>query len=325
MTLKYPWLLLLLLAYIPLIWWWVKSNRKSFATLSISTLQGIKKESGGFKVWLLSFSKFLMLAAYGFLVVALARPQKFDSLTNSQILGTDIVLAIDISESMSASDIRPTRFEAAKKTATEFVKNRLQDNIGLVIFSGEALSIMPLTNDNAALQSAINNIQMGELPNGTAIGDGLVSGINRVLNGKAKSKSIILLTDGTNNAGDVAPSTAADIAALKGIKVYTIGIGTDGKMVITDPYGFSQTTLETVIDEDILKEIASKTGGKYFRATDANTLESVFEEIDTLEKTRMDIQSYQRAEEAFMPWILAALCCYALVVILRYTVLIKIP
>lgn len=325
MTLKYPLLLLLLLILIPLVLWWYKKGRSSNASLGISDLKGLAKLKTSGKVYLINLCRILQLCAIGFLIVALARPQRFDAMTNRHILGTDIVLALDISESMSAPDIKPSRFEAAKRTALDFVNNRLQDNIGIVIFSGEALSILPLTNDNSALQNALNNIRMGQLASGTAIGDGLVSAINRVLNGQATSKSIILLTDGTNNAGDVAPSTAADIAALKGIKVYTIGVGTDRTEVITDPYGFSSTTMQTYIDEDVLKDIANKTGGKYFRAKNTQTLDDVFEEIDSLEKTQMNVESYQRADENFMPWILASLCCFGLVLLLRYTLLIKIP
>lgn len=325
MTLKYPYLLLLLLIYIPLIWIWLSKKHTGYASLGISSLRAFKDRKRGGRAILIPVCRILELAAIGFLIVALARPQRTDYLTNSQILGTDIVLALDISESMSNSDIAPSRFEAAKETAADFIRHRNQDNMGLVIFAGEALSIMPLTNDLMALQNAVNGIKMGSLANGTAIGDGLVSAINRVLNGKAASKSIILLTDGTNNAGDVAPSTAADIAALKGIKVYTIGVGLDGKSVYVDPYGMARTTIDTPIDEESLKEIAAKTGGEYFRATDDQTLTHVFEEIDRLEKTRMDVESFQRTDEDFMPWVLAALCCFGAVLLIRYTLLNKIP
>lgn len=325
MTLRHPYLLLLLLIYLPLIWWWIRSARKGHATLSMSDLSPFKGKKVSGRAWMFGLIRILQLAAIGFLIVALARPQQHDSLSNRNILGTDIVLAIDISQSMSAPDIKPSRFEAAKKTAKDFIQQRTDDNIGLVVFGGEALSKLPLTNDPLALQSALSEIRMGELSNGTAIGDGLVSAINRVLNGQATSKSIILLTDGTNNAGDVAPTTAADIAAQKGIKVYTIGVGTDRTEYITDPYGISTTAMKTYIDEDVLTEIANKTGGKYFRAKNANTLSEVFKEIDSLEKTRMDVESYERTEEAFMPWVLAALCCFAFTALLRYTLLIKIP
>ena len=325
MTLKYPYLLLLLLIYIPLIWYWVGGKRSNYASLHVSSLHPFIKKRVGGRAFLIPLYKILQLAAIGFLIVALARPQKQDYMTNSHVMGTDIVLALDISESMSNNDIRPSRFDAAKSTAIDFIQNRPQDNMGLVIFSGEALSIMPLTNNLMALQNAVHNVKMGQLANGTAIGDGLASAINRVLNGQAKSKSIILLTDGTNNTGDVAPSTAADIAALKGIKVYTIGIGRDGKAVYVDPYGMSKTSIETPIDEAALKEIANKTGGKFFRVTDSHTLSKVFKEIDSLEKTRMNVENYQRTDETFMPWVLAALACFCGVLLLRLTVLTKIP
>ncbi|MCH5214086.1 MAG: VWA domain-containing protein [Muribaculaceae bacterium] len=325
MSFKYPYLLLFLLIYIPLIFWWIWRNKKEYTSLFVSTLSGFKSRKGSGRAFLLTVSKVLTLLAIGFLIVALARPQKSDYMSTSHIYGSDIVLALDVSESMSTPDIMPTRFDAAKATATDFIRNRGEDNMGLVIFAGEALSIMPLTNDLLALQNAVEGVRMGQLATGTAIGDGIVSAINRVLNGKAKSKSIILITDGSNNTGDVAPSTAAEIAALKGIKVYTIGVGLDGNSVYVDPYGYTQATIETPIDEETLKDIANQTGGKYFRATDAKTLDYIFEEINNLEKTEMDVQSYQRKDECFMPWVLAALCCYLLVVLMRYTVLNKIP
>lgn len=325
MSLKYPYLLLLLLVYIPLVWWWLAPRKSHYAAMGLSSLKAFKGGKAKGRAWLIPAARILELASIGFLIVALARPQKTDHLTNSHIYGTDIVIALDISESMMNGDINPTRFDAAKTTAKEFISNRPNDNMGLVVFAGEAISIMPLTNDLFALQNAVDGVRMGQLANGTAIGDGLTSAINRVLNGKAKSKSIILITDGTNNAGDVAPSTAAEIAALKGIKVYTIGVGHDGKSVYVDPYGFSSTTIDTPIDEETLKEIASATDGKYFRATDSHALRDVFGEIDSLEKTGMDTESFQRTEEAFMPWVIAALCCFGLVLLLRYTILTKIP
>ncbi|MDE6638712.1 MAG: VWA domain-containing protein, partial [Muribaculaceae bacterium] len=220
---------------------------------------------------------------------------------------------------------KPNRFVAAKDVATSFVNSRTNDNMGLVVFAGEALSLMPLTNDRAALVNAIANIDMGDLNDGTAIGDGLTSAINRISQGKAKSKSIILLTDGSNNAGDVPPVTAAQIAKQKGIKIYTIGVGTNGKMQIPDPYGFSTTTLETKIDETLLKNMANLTGGKYFRAKDERVLKHVFEEIDSLEKSSIDVNSVTLTEEKFMPWIWLAFAALALSLLLRYTIIRRIP
>lgn len=226
---------------------------------------------------------------------------------------------------MASKDFEPSRFQAAKDVAVKFVNQRSNDNMGLVVFAGESLSLMPLTYDRAALINAIQSVEMGDLTDGTAIGDGLASAINRLVSGKAKSKSVILLTDGTNNAGEVPPITAARIAKQKGIKVYTIGVGTDGSIQITDPYGFSTTTLETKIDENSLKQIAAETGGKFFRAKDEKMLQNVFKEIDSLEKTKLDVENYTRTDEAFFPWVLAALCCYGLSMLLRYTVLRRIP
>lgn len=323
MTLKYPFLLLLFLIYIPLIWRWIYTSRHQ-ASLSVSSTRAFKNKKVAGRVWMIPLCRVLDLVAIGFLIVSICRPQSPDSLSTSSIEGTDIVISLDISESMSAPDLRPNRMEAAKKTAIEFIQNRTSDNIGLVIFAGEALSVLPLTNDMVTLQNTLEHIKMGTLANGTAIGDGLVSAINRVLNGKAVSKSIILLTDGSNNAGDVAPSIAAEIAQQKGIKVYTIGVGEDGSVVVPDAYGLP-TTMETKIDEDVLKEIANKTGGKYFRATDSGTLNEIFKEIDSLEKTKMDVQNFQKMNEEYFPWMLAAFIVFVVSFIIKNVFLVKIP
>lgn len=325
MTLKYPWLLLLFIAYIPLIWWYIKKNKNSTPSIGLSTLSPFAKLPRSFKEYLLKFNFVLKLVAIGCLIVALCRPQTYDSKRTTNIEGTDIVLALDISGSMSSKDFKPSRFEAAKDVAIKFVNQRENDNLGLVVFAGESLSLMPLTYNRAALINTIQNVEMGDLNDGTAIGDGLASAINRLVSGKAKSKSIILLTDGTNNAGEVPPITAAQIAKQKGIKVYTIGVGTDGTMQITDPYGFSTTTIETKIDEASLKKIAEETNGKYFRAEDEHMLSKVFTEIDALEKTSLDVENYTRTDEAFFPWILAAFIIYALQMLMRYTVLRRVP
>ena len=226
---------------------------------------------------------------------------------------------------MSANDFSPNRFEVAKDVAAKFINNRPDDNMGLVIFSGESLSLMPLTNDRAALVNAISNIRMGSLEDGTALGDGLTSAVNRISSGHARSKSIILLTDGSNNAGDVPPSTAAQIAKQKGIRVYTIGIGTNGSIQIADPYGFSSTTIETKIDETTLRNIANTTGGKFFRATNRRMLQEVFEEIDSLEKTVLDVDRYSRTDEYFMPFVLLSVISFGLMLLLRYLILRRIP
>ncbi|MDE6295376.1 MAG: VWA domain-containing protein, partial [Muribaculaceae bacterium] len=223
MMLKYPWLLLALLVYIPIIVWYIARHRKATPTLQVSSLKPIAKLPKSWKQWLMHVNFALKMIALGCLIVALCRPQTFDSKRRSRIEGTDIILALDISGSMASKDFEPNRFEVAKEVAVKFVNQRANDNLGLVVFAGESLSLMPLTYDRSALINAIQNVQMGDLNDGTAIGDGLSSAINRLVSGKAKSKSVILLTDGTNNAGQVAPATAAEIAKSKGIKVYTIG------------------------------------------------------------------------------------------------------
>ena len=322
---KYPGLLFLFLLYIPLIAWYIWKQKNANPSLGVSTLSPVAKLPMSWKQIMIHICFLLQLVAIGGLIVALARPQSHDNFNTSRINGTDIVLAIDISGSMNAKDFKPSRFAAAKDVASKFVNQREHDNMGLVVFAGESLSLMPLTNDRGALINAIDNIDMGDLTDGTAIGDGLVSAINRIVSGKAKSKSIILLTDGTNNAGEVPPSTAAQIAKQKGVRVYTIGVGTNGSINIPDPYGFSSTTIETKIDEESLREIAETTNGKYFRAKDEKVLRKVFEEIDKLEKSVLDVDKFTYTEENFEPWILLSLCSLGLYLLIRYTILRRIP
>lgn len=325
MMLKYPHMLWLLLIIIPLVAWYIWKHRNANPSLGISTVAPVMKLPVSWKTIAMHAYFGLQLVAIAALIVALARPQTHDHMRTSRVEGTDIVLALDISGSMSAKDFEPTRFAAAKDVATKFVNSRPNDNMGLVVFAGESLSLMPLTNDRAALVNAIKQVEMGDLNDGTAIGDGLTSAVNRVASGKAKSKSIILLTDGTNNAGDVPPSTAAQIARQKGVKVYTIGVGTNGTIQIRDPYGFSTTNMETKIDEQTLSEIAELTGGKFFRATDEKMLSEVFAEIDRLEKTKLDVDRFTLTDENFMPWIMIAFGAMCLGLLMRYTVLRRIP
>lgn len=325
MIFRHPWVLWLLTLLVPLIAWYIWKHRNANPTLGVSSLKAFSRMRPSWKVWLMHFAFALQLIAIAAGIVALARPQTTDSRRNTRILGTDIVIALDISGSMSASDFSPNRFSAAKEVASKFISNRPDDNMSLVVFAGESLTLMPLTNDRAALVNTLKGVEMGLLQDGTAIGDGLSSAINRLASGNAKSKSIILLTDGTNNAGDVPPATAAKIAAGKGIKVYTVGVGTDGSITVTDPYGFSSTRLETKIDEESLKNIAKETGGKYFRAKDERVLQQVFSEIDKLEKTQLDIDRYTQFDENFMIWVAIAASALGLMLLMRYTVLRRVP
>lgn len=324
MKFLHPGLLFLFLIYIPLIWWYIWKKNEADPWLAVSSTKAFAKLGNGWKIYALHSLFVLRLLAIGAIIIALARPQAHSSLSTSQVEGTDICLALDISGSMEANDLTPNRFVAAKKVASAFINARENDNMALVIFSGESLSLLPLTTDRTTLLQTLDNVHLGQLADGTAIGDGLVSAINRISSGNAKSKSIILLTDGTNNAGDVAPSTAAEIARQKGIRVYTIGVGTNGSVRISDAFGFP-TTIETKIDEQSLKQIASSTGGEYFRATDNYVLEQVFKKIDKLEKTRMDVERYTRTEEAFMPWLIIAFIIFGIELLMRYIVLKRIP
>ena len=239
------------------------------------------------------------------------------------------MISLDVSTSMLAQDFKPNRFEAAKDVAAKFVSGRETDNIGLVIFAGESFTQVPLTTDKAVLMNYIQDMKIGVLEDGTAIGDGIATAINRIKNGKAKSKSIILLTDGSNNTGVVAPLTAAEIAKRLGIKIYTIGVGKNGNALYpvgTNFYGkMEYQSLPVVIDEPTLRSIASATGGKYFRATSKNVLRQVFAEIDKLEKTRMDVRNFSHTEDNYMPWAYLLLALVVVEILARYTVLRNIP
>lgn len=322
---KILWLLVLLL---PLAGWYVWKLRNSHATMSLSTTSPIARMPRSFKEYLRYFLVVLRLGALAALIVVLARPQVRDTWRTSSTEGTDIVLAMDVSSSMLARDFKPDRFNAAKQVATRFIAGREADNIGLVIFAGESLTGVPMTIDRSQLISYIQSLNMNMLEDGTAIGDGIATALNRLKEGKATSKSIILLTDGSNNTGVVAPVTASEVAKEMGVKIYTIGIGTNGNA----PYptrtmsgAIEFTPQPVVIDEGTLRTIAEQTGGKYFRATDNKVLSQVFDEIDALEKTQMDVRHFSHTEDNYIIWAWLALGLFALELVLRYTVLRTIP
>lgn len=321
----YLWLLLLLA---PCIGWYIYSCRRRSASVGISSLSPFANVGISFREILLHVMFALQMCAVALLIVILARPQSRDKWSTSSTLGTDIILSMDISSSMLARDFEPNRFEAAKKVASQFVAGRENDNIGIVIFAQESFTGLPMTTDRSLVSSYINDIEMGMLADGTAIGDGLATAINRIKDGKAKSKSIILITDGTNNTGIVTPATAAEIARKEGIKVYTIGIGTTGNAPypVENEFGrIEYRNLPVTIDEATLKDIAKITGGKYYRATGNTVLSEIFKEIDSLEKTRMDVRNFSRTEDNFTPWALAAFAVLALAIFLRQTILRTIP
>lgn len=330
MNFAHPGYLWLFLLFIPLIAWYVWSQRKANPSMRMSSISAFKGLSTSWKVYVKHFSFVLKLAALSCLIIILCRPQTYDKWSMSDTEGTDIVMAIDISASMLSRDLQPDRLEAAKKVASDFVAKRESDNIGLVIFAGEGFTLLPMTTHQATLLNTIHEISINMLDaDGTAIGDGIATAINRIKDGKAKSKSIILLTDGTNNSGVVAPLTAAEIAQKEGIRIYTIGLGTRGTAETPYAQGFGGELLykpmPVTIDEESLKKVAQMTGGKYFRATDNDVLTSIFNEIDKLEKTKIDVKNFTNTQDNYMPWAWALLLLVLLNLTINYTVLRRIP
>lgn len=327
-TFAYPWCFWLLLLIPLMIYWYIKQQRKQQGALQISSLEGLKGLPVSWKARLRPLLLVLRLLAYAALVTALARPQSSNTSESIDSEGIDIVLSIDISGSMLAQDLQPDRLEAAKKVAMDFVDRRVSDRIGLVIFSGESFTQCPITTDHAVLKNQIMQVKSGMLQDGTAIGMGLATAVDRLRNSKAKSKVIILLTDGVNNTGLVDPLTALEIAKAFKIRIYAIGAGTYGKapFPMTMPDGSVQMQMQDVqIDEPLMKKVSSETGGKYFRATNTIELQRIYDEIDRLEKTKVEITSYKRYAEHFFPFAMIALACLLLEVVLRYTVFRSLP
>jgi Ca-activated chloride channel family protein len=261
------------------------------------------------------------------IVAALARPQTKNEEQHAEGEGIDIVLCIDVSGSMTAQDFSPNRLEAAKNVAIDFVNKRVTDSIGVVIFAGESFTQCPITTDHAVLDAAIQSIQNGLLEDGTAIGSGLGTSIDRLRTSSAKSKIVILLTDGENNGGLIDPQTAKEIAKAFGVRVYTIGVGTDGYAMQPQntPMGVVMQQTKVTIDEKLLTQIADETGGKYFRAKDNNSLANIYASIDGLEKSKVELTTTIKYKEKFFPFVIAALILILLEVILRYTVFKKFP
>ncbi|MCM1093848.1 MAG: VWA domain-containing protein [Bacteroides sp.] len=328
MQLAHPEYLWLFLIFLPLIGWYIWKHRNAYPAMEISSTSPYAKLPRSYKEFLLHGLFLLRLATIGCLIIVLARPQTRDSWRTSSTEGTDIIIALDISSSMLARDFKPDRFEAAKDVASKFVAGRETDNIGVVIFAGESFTAVPMTTDRSLLANYIHDIKMGMLEDGTAIGDGLATSINRIKDGKAKSKSIILITDGTNNTGNVAPLTAAEIAKKFDIKVYTIGVGKNGMAPMPQQNyygGIDYVNMPVVIDEATLQSIASTTGGKYFRATSNTVLKEIFSEIDQLEKTQMDVRHFSHTEDNYMMWAWLAIGFFLLEILLRHTLLRTIP
>lgn len=319
--------LFLLLLLIPYIVWYVLKWRKSQATLQISDARVYAHTPKSYKNYLLHAPFGLRIITLILIILVLARPQTTDNWQNSEIEGIDIMLAIDVSTSMLAEDLKPNRLEAAKEVAAEFINGRPNDNIGLTLFAGESFTQCPLTVDHAVLLNLFQSIKCGIVTDGTAIGMGIANAVTRLKDSKAKSKVIILLTDGTNNKGDISPLTAAEIAKSFGIRVYTIGVGTNGMAPYPYPIGNSvqYVNIPVEIDEKTLTEIAGTTDGNYFRATSNSKLKEVYEEIDKLEKTKLSVKEYSKRQEEYRWFALAAFLCILLEVLLRNSILKKIP
>ena len=311
-----------LLLLIPiLIAWYFFKKRMNPSDIQVSSTSGFEGVAKGIRLYLYHGLYILRLLAIFLLIIALARPQSKKNRHDITVEGIDIMLAMDISGSMLAMDFKPNRIEASKNVAMEFIDGRPNDRIGLVIFSGEAFSQCPLTTDHSVLKTLFQDIRSGMIEDGTAIGDGLATALNRLRGSKALSKVVILLTDGVNNMGSIDPLSAAEIAKLYGVRIYTIGIGTTGvaPYPIQTPFGIEVRPMEVKIDEDLLRHISQMTDGKYFRATSNTKLRQVYQEIDKLEKSKIDITEFHKKTEEFfiLAWI--ALALLSLEIILRNT------
>lgn len=318
-----PWLLYALFIIPILIVWYYFKNKKQQNFLVYSDTKLLANLSTSWKVYGRHLLFVFRLLAIAFLIIALARPQSSSSKKNITTEGIDIVLAMDVSTSMLAEDFKPNRIESAKKNAIEFIKNRPNDRIGLVIFSGESYTQCPVTIDHKVLVELIENIKTGVIMDGTAIGQGLATAVSRLKDSKAKSKVIILLSDGVNNSGAVSPETAAEIAANFGIRVYTIGIGTRGMapFPVQTPFGKQYQNVEVEIDEVVMKKISDLTAGYYFRATGNKALNEIYKKIDKLEKTKVNLDIFTKKTEEFYPYALAAFVFFALEMLAKFTIL----
>ena len=321
----YLWLLTLL---VPMIGYYVWRTLQGGASIQISSVAGVVRAPRTVRYYLRHLPFALRAAAFALLVVALARPQDVEQNVRTNTEGIDIMLAIDVSGSMLARDFKPDRITAAKEVAGSFIADRYGDRIGLVAFAGEAFTQSPLTTDQSTLQTLLARIRSGLIEDGTAIGHGLATAISRLRESEAKSKVIILLTDGVNNQGQIAPMTAAEIAKAQGIRVYTIGVGTEGMAPYPaiDMFGnltFANQKVE--IDEKVLKAISDMTGGRYFRATDKEKLKAVYDEINQLEKSKIEVMEHISYHELFLTWALAALGLLFAEFLLSNLVLKRIP
>lgn len=332
MTFASPLYFLLLILIIPYIVWYVLRHRKSEAVMVVSSLNAFRHYKRSFREYLLHAPFLLRIVCFTAIVAALARPQSQNDWSEQNIEGIDIMLCMDVSTSMLAEDLQPNRIKAARDVAMDFIKGRPNDNIGLTIFAGEAYTQCPMTTDHSVLLNMLDKLDCdmaanGILEDGTAIGMGITNAVSRLKDSQAKSKVVIMLTDGSNNRGEITPSDAANMAKEYEVRVYTIGVGAKGKARY--PYyvaGHKQYIMvDADIDEGTLQNIASVTDGKYYRATTDKSLKEVYREIDKLEKSKLLVSKFNSKSEHFMPYVLVALLALILELMLRQTILRKIP
>jgi Ca-activated chloride channel homolog len=319
---------LYLLALLPvLLAWYILRQRKQNTAIRISSVAPFSGQTKPFRYYLKQGMTGFRFIIITLLIIVLSRPQSANEWEKVNTEGIDIALCMDVSGSMQAMDFKPDRLEAAKDVAAQFINGRQGDRFAIVAFSGESFTLCPLTSDKAVLINQMKDLKFGMIEDGTAIGMGLATSVNRLKNSKAKSKVIILLTDGVNNRGTIGPVTAAEIASENGIRTYTIGVGTMGTapMPVQTVFGRQVQEVKVEIDEKVLKEVAEKTGGQYFRATDNAKLAQIYQEIDKLEKTILDVEKFSKRKDEYFPYLLVAVALFLLEILLRNTYLKNIP
>lgn len=321
-----------LLLFIPLIGyivWYILRGRHCNPSMKVSTVLPYMKGVKSYKNYLLHLPFVLRVVTLSMVIIVLARPQSTNSWQNTEVEGIDIMLAMDVSTSMLAMDFKPNRIEAAKEVAAEFINGRPNDNIGLTIFAGESFTQCPLTIDHTVLLNMLNGVKcdiaaQGIIEDGTAIGMGVANAVSRLKDSKAKSKVIILLTDGSNNGGEISPEMSADIAKQFGIRVYTIGVGKNGEAPYPY-YGGQIVNVPVEIDENTLQKIADITDGNYYRATSNTKLKEIYEQIDKLERTKLNVKEFSKREEEYLVFAIVAFAALFLEILLRNTILKRIP
>lgn len=323
----HPKMLYILLVIPLLVAWYFFKQKDSKPSLQYSTLKSFGNAPTTWRVYLRHLPFVLRMIAVLLIIIVLARPQVFNVEQNVETEGVDIMIVLDISSSMLARDFKPDRIEAAKKNGIQFVSGRKSDRIGLAIFAAESFTLCPLTSDYATVINMFNDVKLGLLEDGTAIGNGLATGIARLKDSDAKGKVVILLTDGVNNRGEISPLMAADMAKTFGIRVYPVGVGSMGTAPypVQTPFGTRYQDVKVEIDDEVLTQIAELTGGKYFRATDNEALEKVYKEIDQLEKTKLEVIETTKKQEKFFVYGLFAMVSLGLDFLLRTTLLRSIP